>query len=190
MRRLTLTAFLLAFFIGMVIGCQPAPPPYKNEGIKVSPTVAPVVHHLVATSHPVAASIVQSVPAILHAVVSTPPELKPVAHWLDAFIVIGVLVGGGGIGVYFASALLHKLGIALLAIGGSIGALALFVRTTLWMSYWVSGGIALAGIAAILYEIYRNKDLINADVTKGLTPSVDKTKVLFSDAASSIKNSL
>lgn len=178
MKVKSVIAFLLAFFLGMVLGCHTAPPPYKANGQVVSPTVAPVVHHLIATSHPFVASVVQSVPAAIRAITSTPPDLKPVAHWLDVFIVIGVLVAGGGIGVYFAETALRKLAYILLAVGGSIGVLSILVRTTLWLDPWISAGFLLAGVTLIAYEVYRNRTLINSDVTGALTLTTSTVPVV------------
>lgn len=170
MRFRNVVVFLLGLVLGAVVGCQhPTPkPPSKATGYGHS-SFDPVARDLVATSHPFVASIVQSVPGVIHNIVSTPADLKPVANWLDAFIVIGVLVAGAGIGIYFAETTLRSLAIILLLVGGSIGALALFVRTTLWMSYWVSGGFVLAAVAVLVYEVYRNRALIDSDVTTELT---------------------
>lgn len=175
--------FLIAAFgimaIVIISGCgHPTPPPPLVNGSTVPASVAPLVNHLVATSHPVVASVVQSIPTIVRAVTSVPPDLKPVSQWLDVFIVVGIVVAGVAAGLYFEVS--AKLGGIIGAIALGVTLLSLFFRTTLWMAPWISGGIAIAALNVVIYEWVKNRKLIDSDITGALTPKVTP---LFPDKA-------
>ena len=169
-------------------GCAPHTPPPLVNGVPINTNpVAPIVNHLIATSHPVAASVVQSTPAIIRAATSAPPDLKPVSKWTNVLTIIGILIAAAGVGVYFLSATLHKIAVSLIAGALALTGLSLFVHTTLWIIPWVSGALVLSAVVLIAYEFFRNRASLDNAVSAEINKSTGATTVLFPDLAKHVK---
>lgn len=159
---------LVGILVGVALsGCAHAPPPPLVNGSVVAPSVSPIVNHLIATSHPVVASIVQSIPAQIRAVTSAPPDLKPVSEWTNVLAVIGIIVLGVAVGAYFFEAALHQLAIGAAAGGIATTSYSLFVHTTLWLAPYVSGALLLFAVGVGVYEtiFYLRKQAASAGTT-------------------------
>lgn len=160
--------FLVAYYVGSTLfGCAHAPPPPLVNGSVVAPSVSPVVHHLIATSHPAVASIVQSIPAIVHQVTQAPADLKPVSEWTNGLAVVGIIILGVAVGAYFFETALHQLAIGAAAGGIATTSYSLFVHTTLWLAPYVSGALLLFAMGVGVYEtiFYLRKQAASAGTT-------------------------
>lgn len=165
-------AILVGALVGVALsGCIHAPSPPLVNGSVVAPSVSPIVNHLIATSHPAIASIVQSIPAQIRAVTSAPPDLKPVSEWTNVLAVVGILILGIAVGAYFFEAALHQLAIGAAAGGIATTSYSLFVHTTLWLAPYVSGALLLFAVGVGVYEtiFYLHKQ---ATSTKALVPTL------------------
>lgn len=172
---------VLAILVGMLVGialsgCAHAPPPPLVNGSVVAPSVSPIVHHLIATSHPVVASIVQSIPAQIRAVTQAPSDLKPVSEWTNVLAVAGVIILGVAVGAYFFEAALHQLAIGAAAGGIATTSYSLFVHTTLWLAPYVSGVLLLFAVGVGVYEtiFYLRKQAANAKASGVVVAPVAK----------------
>lgn len=92
-------------------------------------------------------------PLISHQV---PEVLKNVGTGLDRLIILSVLVIGVVIAVFFILPEAHRLSITIGTGAGSVLAISLFLKTTLWMVPWIAGGLLILAVLVGIYEVYVN----------------------------------
>lgn len=112
--------------------------------------------------HP-AASVAVKPPPLLPKPGQTPAELKHVAVGLDWIIVLAVIGLGVGIGLFFILPD-HRLSFAIATIAAGIESTALVTRVSLWFVPWVAVGLAVLSGGILIYELYKNRAKIAAEL--------------------------
>jgi hypothetical protein len=82
---------------------------------------------------------------------------------LDWLIFMSILVLSGGVALFFFLPAAHRVSGMLIAGGGSTLGISLFLKTTLWLIPWVSGGLIVLGFGVLVYEvILKLRNQVNA----------------------------
>lgn len=119
-----------------------------------------------APSHPTSAGPLTTPAA--HVSTSTPASLTNVAVSLDWIIVLAIVVVGVGVGLFFFLPAAHNLSLAIAGVAGGVEASALIARVSLWFVPWVAAVLAAGSLAFFIYEVVRNRKLIDAKITGAL----------------------
>lgn len=89
----------------------------------------------------------------------TTAGLAKTAFSLTGLIWLGVVGLSIGAAAYFCLPGDHRLPMAIMALGGSLLVISLFIQSTLWLLPWVFGAVLLMGVVWLGLRVYRKAKL-------------------------------